>query len=122
MRLDAASVRAIAEVAVLLGDLREHVVFVGGSTIPLLVSDPAAGIDRPTDDVDVVVEATSPIEYYALAAQLRDRGFAEDGRDEPPVICRWRHGVYRVDVMPVDGSFMGFRAHGFAQYAIAPGR
>jgi hypothetical protein len=113
MRLEALSVRAIAEVAQLLGELRDHVVFVGGATIPLLVTDPAAGLDRPTDDVDVVVEATSPMEYYALADKLRERGFTEDRRDDPPVICRWRSGVYRVDVMPVEGSFMGFRGAWF---------
>ena len=56
MRLEAASVRVIAEVAVLLGDLRDQVVFVGGATVPLLVTDAAAGVDRPTIDVDVVVE------------------------------------------------------------------
>jgi hypothetical protein len=108
MRLDASSVRAIAEVAALLGELRDHVVFVGGATIPLFVTDPAAGIDRPTDDVDVVVEATSPMEYYALSEKLRERGFTEDRRDEPPVICRWRHGVYRVDVMPVQAASWDF--------------
>src|SRR4051812_23745356 len=112
MRLQASSVRAMGEVAALLGELREHVVFVGGATIPLFISDPAAGIDRPTDDVDVVVEATSAIEYYSLADQLRERGFSEDRRDDPPVICRWRHGVYRVDVMPVEGSFMDFEVLG----------
>lgn len=113
MRSDAPSLQAIADVAELLGDLRDGVVFVGGATIPLLVTDAAAGADRPTDDVDVVVEATSLVMYYALAEKLRARGFSEDLRDEPPVICRWRHGHYRVDVMPVEGTFMGFRGAWF---------
>jgi predicted nucleotidyltransferase len=89
------------------------VVFVGGATVPLLVTDPAASPDRPTDDVDIVVEATSPVAYYALAGKLRALGFSEDLRDDPPVICRWRHGHYRVDAMPVDGTFMGFRGEWF---------
>jgi predicted nucleotidyltransferase len=113
MRRDALSLRAIADVAELLGDLRVDVVFVGGATIPLLVTDEAAGADRPTDDVDVVVEATSPVTYYAFTEKLRARGFSEDQRDEPPVICRWKHGHYRVDVMPVEGTFMGFRGAWF---------
>jgi hypothetical protein len=113
MRIEAASVQVIADVADLLGDLRGHVVFVGGATIPVLVTDPAAGVDRPTNDVDVVVEATSPMEYYALADKLRERGFKEDLRDDPPVICRWYQGPYRVDVMPVEGRFMGFRGAWF---------
>lgn len=74
MREDALTVQAIADVAELLGELRDHVVFVGGATVPLLVTDPAANPDRPTDDVDIVVEATSPVTYYALAEKLRTRG------------------------------------------------
>lgn len=109
MRRNASNLEAIADVAELLGALREDVVFVGGATVPLLVTDAAASPDRATDDVDVVVEATSPVTYYALAEKLRARGFSEDLRDDPPVICRWRHGQYAVDVMPVDGAFMGFR-------------
>ncbi len=92
MRRNAPTVQAIADVAELLGDLRHDVVFVGGATVPLLVTDPAASPDRPTDDVDIVVEATSPVAYYALAGKLRALGFSEDLRDDPPVICRWRHG------------------------------
>lgn len=113
MRRNALTLQAIADVAELLGDLRDDVVFVGGATVPLLVTDPAASPDRPTDDVDVVVEATSPATYYVLANKLRAIGFSEDLRDDPPVICRWRHGHYRVDVMPVDGAFMGFRGEWF---------
>ena len=113
MRKDAPSLRAIADVAELLGELRQEVVFVGGATIPLLITDEAAPADRPTDDVDVVVEATSAVTYYQLAERLKARGFIEDRRDEPPVICRWMHGAYRVDAMPVEGSFMGFRGAWF---------
>jgi hypothetical protein len=85
MRLEASSVRAIAQVAALLGEQRDHVVFVGGATIPLFVTDPAAGIDRPTDDVDVVVEATSPMEYYALADRLRERVSPRTGAMSHPL-------------------------------------
>lgn len=113
MRRDSPTVQTIANVAELLGNLRDDVVFVGGATIPLLVTDPAASPDRPTDDIDVVVGATSPVTYYSLADKLRVLGFAEDLRDDPPVICRWRHRHYRLDVMPVDGAFMGFRGAWF---------
>lgn len=113
MKPETANLRAIADVAELLGELRNEVVFVGGSSIPLLITDAGAGAERPTDDVDVVVEATSPHAYYALTDKLRSLGFCEDRRDDPPVICRWMHGAYRVDVMPVDGAFMGFRGAWF---------
>ncbi len=44
---------AIAEA---LGELREQVVFVGGSTAGLLLTDPLAAGVRPTLDVDAIVE------------------------------------------------------------------
>jgi len=49
----------LAHVAKRLGPLCERVVFVGGATLELLVSDPGAAPIRPTDDVDVVVRAGS---------------------------------------------------------------
>lgn len=113
MRTASASVRSIGDVAELLGDLRDEVVFVGGAAIPLLITDDAAGEERATYDVDIVVEATSPATYYAVADRLRGLGFSEDRHDDPPVICRWKHGPYRVDVMPVDGGFMGFHGAWF---------
>ena len=112
-RRASASLRAIGDVAVLLQELRDEAVFVGGATIPLLITDGAAGEERATEDVDVVVEAASLVTYYALAERLRALGFSEDRRDDPPVICRWMHGPYRVDVMPVDGEFLGFRGAWF---------
>lgn len=48
------NLRAIAEA---VGDLRDRVVFVGGATAGLLVTDPAAEIVRATKDVDAIVEA-----------------------------------------------------------------
>ncbi|MCP4447623.1 MAG: hypothetical protein GY811_20130 [Myxococcales bacterium] len=44
----------LVRVARALGDFRSEVVFVGGATLGLLVSDPAAPMVRPTDDIDVV--------------------------------------------------------------------
>ncbi|MEO7546819.1 MAG: hypothetical protein ABIT82_00200 [Ramlibacter sp.] len=43
--------RAVAEA---LADLREHVVFVGGATAGLLITDPAAESVRATLDVDAI--------------------------------------------------------------------
>jgi hypothetical protein len=40
-----------------LGDLRDNVVFVGGSTAGLLLTDSAAEGIRATKDVDAIVEA-----------------------------------------------------------------
>jgi predicted nucleotidyltransferase len=88
-----------------LGDLRETLVFVGGCTTGLLITDPAAADVRSTRDVDVIVEIVSRAEYYALSKRLRSFGFQED----PKVICRWQHqDEITLDVMPTDPNILGF--------------
>jgi hypothetical protein len=90
-----------------LGDLRDKVVFVGGMIRSLLVSDPAAGRARPTDDVDLIVDVPDRVAHMKLGAQLRARGFSE-ANDEGAPICRWKVDGVRVDVMPVDPEILGF--------------
>lgn len=88
-----------------LRDLREELVFVGGCTTGLLISDPAAADVRPTRDVDVIAEIVSRSAYYALSKRLRSLGFRED----PEVICRWQHrDEITLDVMPTDPTILGF--------------
>jgi hypothetical protein len=92
------NLRAIAEA---VGELRDRVVFVGGATAGLLVTDPAAEIVRATKDVDAIVEAELA-EFHRIEEQLAGRGFVHDV--ESGVICRWIHRDSRIlfDLMPVD--------------------
>jgi hypothetical protein len=62
--------------AMTLGPLLEEVVFLGGASIGLWLSDPGAPAVRTTDDVDVVCDITSLAAYYRLGERLRERGFA----------------------------------------------
>lgn len=66
-----------------------EVVFLGGATVTLWITDPGAPPVRATKDVDVVVEVTTRSAFYAFEQRLRSLGFAEDQEDG--VICRWRH-------------------------------
>jgi hypothetical protein len=50
--------------------LREWMVFVGGMVRGLLITDPGATSERPTDDVDAIVRIASRIEIHRLAAEL----------------------------------------------------
>lgn len=89
-----------------LGDLVDEVVFVGGATITLWITDPAAPPPRPTKDVDVIVEVATRAEYQAFEERLRTAEFAHDGK----VICRWRHrssGLI-LDAMPTNAAILGF--------------
>jgi hypothetical protein len=98
---------SVRRVAIRLGPIAERAVFVGGAVIPLLLTDPAAASPRPTLDVDVVIELTSSGKYAELVSQLRSRGFEEDTAANAPA-CRWLVEGLRVDVMPSDGSILGF--------------
>lgn len=90
-----------------LGDLSEGVVYVGGATLVLWITDPGAQPPRPTIDVDVIVEVTSRSELIAFDEALRARGFREDIDDG--VIGRWRHGDDLIlDAIPADASLLGF--------------
>jgi hypothetical protein len=91
-----------------LGELVDQVVFVGGATVGLWITDPAAPPVRPTDDVDVVVEVATRSGFYDFEAKLREAGFRED--QEGGVICRWRHretGLI-LDAMPSRADILGF--------------
>jgi hypothetical protein len=103
-----------------LGPLREEVVLLGGASIPLWITDPAARPARLSKDVDVIVEVATYGAYQRFAERLRVRKFVENS--ESNVICRF---VYHeeatelvLDVMPTDESVLGFGG-GWARQAFS---
>lgn len=92
-----------------LGDLLPHVTFVGGSTTALLVDESARFGVRQTDDVDVIIDVATLVEYNKFAKRLREHRFRED--TEGP-ICRWLFetdvGNLKLDVMPISEKILGF--------------
>src|ERR1700676_3995049 len=97
----------LVEAARLLQPLLGELVFVGGCTTALLITDPAAAEVRPTYDVDAIAEITSYAEYSVFSERLRQLGFAEDQSEGAP-ICRWAHDDLRFDIMPTDETILGF--------------
>lgn len=100
--------RMLEVVAEALGeDLRERMVFVGGCTTALFITDRVTLEDvRTTDDVDLIVDIAGYAQWSHLQATLRGRGFAESAQDN--VICRMRLGLLKVDFMPDDEANLGF--------------
>lgn len=88
---------ATKRVARALGDLNEKVVFVGGAMISLYIDDPAAEDVRPTKDIDLTFRIVSTGELEELREALTGRGFSQSSEDD--VICRFRLGDIKVDVM-----------------------
>jgi hypothetical protein len=91
----------------LLRPLLDELVFVGGCTTGLFITDRAAAGIRPTKDVDAIVDVTSYAKYAALSERLRDLGLTEDKSEDAP-LCRWRHKEFIIDVMPVEKEVLGF--------------
>jgi predicted nucleotidyltransferase len=103
----------VSTVARRLGDLRREVVFLGGATVELLVTDPGAGAPRATKDVDVIVEVGSYAAYAQLQERLRERGFQEDRTPGAP-LCRFTVEGVTVDVMPIREDVLGFSNRWYA--------
>lgn len=109
--------RALFErVVQLLAPILDELVFIGGCTTGLLITDPAAVGVRATRDVDAIVDVTSYAQYATLAGRLRGLGLVEDPDPEAPV-CRWRLRAASdviVDVMPTDETILGFSNRWYA--------
>lgn len=86
---------------------RDKVVFLGGSVVSLLITEPAFIGIRPTKDVDMIID-TNRKNYHKLEAALQAKGFKQVMDEDPPVICRWRINSVLVDVMPCDSAILGF--------------
>ncbi len=108
--------KMIKEVASALGtDFCREVVFVGGCTTGLLITDSFAldGV-RHTDDVDLIVNTIGYMGYAQFQQVLRQKGFRDITHHENTPVCAMQLGSLRVDFMPADGS-LGFNNKWYAQ-------
>ncbi|HEX4322585.1 MAG TPA: hypothetical protein VHZ52_16850 [Acidobacteriaceae bacterium] len=93
--------------ALRLAPLLDDIVFVGGATLCLLITDSGAAPPRATIDIDVIAKISTYDEYNDFSKRLRRLGFSEDAR-EGASICRWLHGDLVIDVMPLIKEVLGF--------------
>ncbi|CTQ61915.1 hypothetical protein [Roseibium album] len=95
-------------------DLRQRLVFVGGCTTALFITDPITLEDvRATDDVDLIVDLAGYAEWVQLQEHLREIGFTNSHEDE--IICRMRLGELKVDFMPDNEKIIGFSNRWYAR-------
>jgi predicted nucleotidyltransferase len=102
----ASNLPLLEEAAAKLKHLLPEVVFVGGATLDLMVTDRGSNPIRSTYDVDVIV-AADYADYSAFCDRLRDIGFGNDTRPHAP-LCRFLHGELMLDVMPTQKGVLGF--------------
>jgi predicted nucleotidyltransferase len=103
----ASNLALLEDAARKLEPLLDEVVFDGGATLDLLITDHGAAPTRSTFDVDVIVEITTYPDYVLFSDRLRILGFSENVRPGAP-LCRWLHGDLTLDVMPLDAGVLGF--------------
>lgn len=89
--------KATIKVAKALGELNNEVVFVGGAMVAMYIDDPAAEDIRPTKDLDLTFQITTPGKLEELREKLIAKGFIQTHEDN--VICRFRYDDLMVDVM-----------------------
>lgn len=94
-------------VAEALGDLRDHVIFVGGSIIELYADHSVPEEVRPTEDVDLVVDIATRKLLADFENLLSGRGFSHDLAEGAP-LCRWQCNGITVDLMATEPGILGF--------------
>lgn len=114
----ASNILMIERIAHALGDLKEKMIFVGGSVAELYADFPEISDIRPTIDVDCVVDIQicSYFDYSKLEDDLRALGFQDDTSDNAP-ICRKIYQGILVDFMPVYSDILGFSNRWYADGA-----
>jgi hypothetical protein len=94
----------LEEAAAKLKPFLGEIVFVGGATLGLLITDNAGASIRRTTDVDVVAEILTYADYIAFSERLASVGFSAD----TALTCRWRHETLVLDVLPLDEKVLGY--------------
>lgn len=112
--MPAPSLAPLRSVADRLDRLGLGYAFVGGAIVNLLLDRPEFSPARPTDDLDVIVEAITSAGYAEVEAKLRELGFNHDVRPGAPR-CRWIWAGLTVDIMPAGGTYLGLNIRGFAE-------
>jgi hypothetical protein len=82
----------------------DEIVFVGGVTLGLLITDAAAAPIRGTTDVDVIAEIATYADYITFSERLRNAHFTEDHE----LTCRWHQGALTLDVLSLSKEVLGF--------------
>lgn len=100
------NIRMLQFMAEKLGPLCDDIVFVGGCTTALFITDEASPDVRYTFDVDCIVDVISSSDYYKLGKKLSQRGFKQSIQEEN--ICRWTFNDAILDLVPIDEKILGF--------------
>lgn len=109
----------VERVAIALAHLREHVVFIGGAIVGLLITDSGSPEPRKTKDVDLIIEIAGLSSREKIEEELRGLGFQHD-ISKTGHMLRWKLDELIVDILPPDGSVFGMKTHWYPEALEAP--
>lgn len=115
-----ANLRMLEFVARKLGKLNSEVVYLGGCSTALFITDPLSLDVRPTKDVDCIVDVASMSEYHKFSKKLQKQGFKQLINEG--VICRWYYDDVILDVMPTDEKILTFGNRWYKEAILHPVR
>lgn len=87
-------------------------VYLGGSVLSLLVTDPQADSVRVTKDIDLMLGARTRMEYHHAESYLEEKGFRHDTDSGAP-LCRWLFEATKFDLLPIRENVLGWRSRWF---------
>ena len=103
---ESSNLKMLEFAAIKLGKLNDEVVYLGGCTTALFITDPLSLDVRPTMDVDCIIDVISWGQYHQFGEKLRAIGFKQSAEDS--IICRWHYDDLILDIMPTDEEILGF--------------
>ena len=99
------NIAVVAEIAEVLKDIKQDMVFVGGAVISLYTDDPAADEIRPTQDVDMTINILNLGHWEEVQKKLSELGFQPDPFGH--AICSYKYNDIPVDIMATEDGPLG---------------
>jgi len=103
------NINKVQTIAYALREVKEQVVFIGGSVAELYADYPDLVDIRPTIDVDCLIDLqiVTYLDYSKLENYLRTLGFQNDISENAPICRKIYHGIL-VDFIPINPNILGF--------------
>ena len=98
----------LRKAATRIGRLRERVMFLGGTIVPLLVPEPLASDIRVAKDIDLMIHAETKADLWAFEDEFWDVGLK---RNSTGATCKWRVEDLHLDVLTTEPDTVDFINH-----------
>jgi len=99
------NVSMLRAVASAMGDIRDSVVFLGGTVLPHLLTDELSRFVRPAKDVDFIIDFKKKEDLLNFEDALWERGFKKVSNG---AVSSWILGRIRIDALPGDPEVLTF--------------